>query len=67
MLRLQEQSSLSSEDSNNISGNPWTEIMVNQNTPVTGTVYAYFCPLNTPVTGTVYAYFCPLPPVPLST
>jgi hypothetical protein len=25
--------------------NPETEIMVNQNTPVTGTVYAYLCSL----------------------
>jgi hypothetical protein len=29
----------------NPSGNPWTEITVNQNSPVTGTVYAHLCPL----------------------
>jgi hypothetical protein len=25
--------------------NPWTEMMVNQTTPVTGTVYVHLCPL----------------------
>jgi hypothetical protein len=39
----------------NPSGNLWTEIMANQNTPVTGTVYPHLCPLP--------QFFCLLKPL----